>query len=183
MKFLIITAGFLLVGFLNSGLNAGEIYTWTDKEGNLHVTDTPPPAKSKLKDTLEYQERTPAEIQELKNLKKKRTEDRGQEEKLNRVDQAQRRARQADARAQQAVEQAEQITRDTEIYIRRLSSTKEKRKQFRNKIQREAGRAQAAQARARKAIEDARQAAEEVRRVEEELKAQEEQTPPDGQIQ
>ncbi len=176
MKFLIITVGILLVGFLNSGLFAGQVYTWTDKDGNLHVTDTPPPPKSNLKDTLEYQEKTAAEIQGLKNRKKWRDEKRGQEEKINSVEEAKRRARQADERAKKAVEQAEQITGDTEIYIRRLSSTKEKRKQFRKKIKREAGRAQAAQARARKAIEDARQAAAEARLAEEELKAQAEQT-------
>lgn len=180
MKFLIITVSFLLVGFLNSVLYAGQVYTWTDKDGNLHVTDTPPPPKSNLKDTLEYQEKTAAEIQELKNLKKKRAEEKGQEAKINSVDEAKRRARQADERAKKAVEQAEQITSDAEIYIKRLSSTKEKRKQFRKKIQREAARAQAAQARAKAAIQDANQAAEEARLAEEELKAP---TQPEEQIQ
>jgi chemotaxis protein histidine kinase CheA len=163
MKFLIIAAGILLVSLLNFGLYAGQVYTWTDKDGNLHVTDTPPPPKSNLKDTLEYEERTAAEIQELKNRKKLRVEESAQEEKINKVEEAKRRARQADERAKKAVEQAEQITSDAESYIRRLSSTKEKRKQFRKKIQREAARAQAAQANARKAIEDANQAAEDAR--------------------
>jgi predicted nucleotidyltransferase len=107
MKFLIISVGILLVGFLNSGLFAGQVYTWTDKDGNLHVTDTPPPPKSNLKDTLEYQEKTAAEIQELKNRKKLRDEKGGQEERINRVEEAKRRARQADERAKKAVEQAE----------------------------------------------------------------------------
>jgi len=175
MKLLIITAGFLLVGFQISVLYAGQVYTWTDKDGNLHVTDTPPPPKSNLKDTLEYQEKTAAEIRELKNRKKSRDEKRGQAAKINRVDQAKRRARQADERAKKAVEQAEQITSASEIYIRRLASTKEKRKQFRKKIQKEAERARAAQAFAKKAIEDASQAAEEARLAEEELKAQTQQ--------
>jgi hypothetical protein len=52
MKFLIIIACILSVGFLNSSLIAGEVYTWTDENGNLHVTDTPPPPKSKIKETL-----------------------------------------------------------------------------------------------------------------------------------
>jgi hypothetical protein len=176
MKFLITTACILLVGFLNSSLIAGKVYTWTDENGNLHVTDTPPPPKSKIKATLEYQEKTAAEIQELQNRKKKRAEEWEQEKRTGSVDEAKRQARQADERAKKAIEQAEQITRDAETYIRRLSSTKEKRKQFRKKIQREAQRAQAAQGRARKAIEDAAQAAEEARLAEEELKkAQEEQ--------
>ena len=175
MKFLITIACILLVGFLNSSLIAGEVYTWTDENGNLHVTDTPPPPKSKIKDTLEYQEKTAAEIQELQNRKKKRAEEWEQEKRTGSVDEAKRQAREADERAKKSVDQAEQITRDAETYIRRLSSTKEKRKQFRKKIQRETQRAQAAQDRARKAIEDAAVAAEEARLAEEELKkAQEE---------
>ena len=170
MKFLIMTACVLLVGFLNSSLIAGQVYTWTDENGNLHVTDTPPPPKSKIKDTLEYEEKTAAEIQELQNRKQKRVEKWEQEKRLGGVEAAKRQARQADERAKKAVEQAEQITRDAETYIRRLSSTKEKRKQFRKKIQRETQRAQAAQDRARKAIENAAVAAEEARLAEEELK-------------
>ena len=183
MKFLAITIAFLLVGLLNPGLYAGQVYTWTDKDGNLHVTDTPPPPKSNLKDTLEYQERTAAEIQELKNLKKRRAEESVQAAKINSVHEAKRRARQAGARAKKAVEQAEQISSDAEIYIRRLSSTREKRKQFRKKIQREAARAKAAQTRAEKAIEDASQAAEEARLAAEELNAQDEPTQQEAQIQ
>jgi len=176
MKFLIMTACILLVGFLNSSLIAGQVYTWTDENGNLHVTDTPPPPKSKIKDTLEYQETTAAEILELQNRQEMRSDKREQEKRMGSVEAAKRQARQADERAKKFVDQAEQITRDAETYIKRLSSTKEKRKQIRKKIQRETQRAQAAQDRARKAIEDAAVAAEEARLAEEELKkAQEEQ--------
>jgi hypothetical protein len=173
MKFFVITACILLLGFINSSLIAGQVYTWTDENGNLHVTDTPPPPKSKVKDTLEYEERNAIELHELQNRNKRRAEKWEQEKKTSSVEAAKRQARQADERAKEAVEQAEKITKDAETYIRRLSSTKEKRKQFRKKIQREAQRAQAAQERARKAIEDAAQAAEEARLAEKELKAQE----------
>ncbi len=174
MKFLPIIIGILLAGVFSSGLIAGQVYTWTDENGNLHVTDTPPPPKSKVKDTLEYQEKTAAEIQELRNIKERRDRDRLQETKTNRVEEAKRRAREADKDAQTAAEQADQITQEVEVYVRRLGSTKEKRKQFRKKIQREIQRAEAAQARARQAAEDARQAAKDARLAEEELKTQEE---------
>ena len=174
MKFFAITACILLAGFLNSNLIAGQVYTWTDENGNLHVTDTPPPPKSKLKDTLEYEEKTAADIREFQNRKDKLTEEREQEKRAAGVEEAKRRARQAEERSQKAVEQAEQITRDAETYIKRLSSTKEKRKQFRKKIQKETQRAEAAQERARIAIEDAAVAAEEARLAEEELKKSQE---------
>lgn len=174
MKFLPIIICILLVGVFSSGLIAGQVYTWTDENGNLHVTDTPPPPKSKVKDTLEYQEKTAADIQELQNIKERRDQDRLQETKTNRVAEAKKRARQADKAAQTAAEQADQITQEVEVYIRRLGSTKEKRKQFRKKIQREIQRAEGAQMRARQAAEDAKQAAEDARLAEEELKPQKE---------
>lgn len=174
MKFLPIIICILLVGVFNSGLIAGQVYTWTDENGNLHVTDTPPPPKSKVKDTLEYQEKTAADIQELQNIKERRDQDRLQETKTNRVAEAKKRAREADKAAQTAAEQADQITQEVEVYIRRLGSTREKRKQFRKKIQREIQRAEAAQMRARQAAEDAKQAAEDARLAEEELKPQKE---------
>ena len=65
MKFFASIIGILLVGFSGSGLIAGQVYTWTDENGNLHVTDTPPPPKSRLKDTLEYQEKTPPGIRKM----------------------------------------------------------------------------------------------------------------------
>jgi len=172
MKFLPIIICILLVGVFSSGLIAGQVYTWTDENGNLHVTDTPPPPKSKVKDTLEYQEKTAADIQELQNIKERRDQDRLQETKTNRVEEAKKRAREADKAAQTAAEQADQITQEVEVYIRRLGSTREKRKQFRKKIQREIQRAEAAQMRARQAAEDAKQAAEDARLAEEELKPQ-----------
>ena len=174
MKFLSIITCILCLGVFSSGLIAGQVYTWTDENGNLHVTDTPPPPKSKLKDTLEYQPKNAADIQELENRDKKRELDRQDETKKGRVEEAKKRAREADKTAQAAAAEADQITQEVEVYIRRLGSTKEKRKQFRKKIQREIQRAEGAQMRARQAAEDAKQAAEDARLAEEELKPQKE---------
>ena len=172
MKISVIIICVFLVGIFNSNLFAGQVYTWTDENGNLHVTDTPPPARAKVKDTLEYEEKTAAEIQELQNRQQRRDQQRQEEAEINRVEAAKKRAREADEAAQIAAEEADQITQEVEAYVRRLGSTKEKRKQFRKRIQREIGRAEAAQARARQAAEDAAQAAEDARLAEEEFSAQ-----------
>ncbi|MDX1707616.1 MAG: DUF4124 domain-containing protein [Desulfobacterales bacterium] len=172
MKFSTILCGILLMGIFNSSLPGGQVFTWTDENGNLHVTDTPPPPRAKVKDTLEYQEKTVEEIQALQNRRQRRDLEREQDAKGNRVDDAKKRAREADQAAQKATEDADQITQEVEAYVRRLGSTKEKRKQFRKKIQREIQRAEDAQERARQAVEDARQANEEARLVEEEFNAQ-----------
>ncbi|MBW2436200.1 MAG: DUF4124 domain-containing protein [Deltaproteobacteria bacterium] len=172
MKFLMVIICALLVAIFNTNLFGGQVYTWTDENGNLHVTDTPPPARAKVKDTLEYEEKTAAEIQELQNRQQRRDQQRQEEAEINRVEAAKKRAREADEAAQIAAEEADQITQEVEAYVRRLGSTKEKRKQFRKRIQREIGRAEAAQARARRAAEDAAQAAEDARLAEEEFSAQ-----------
>ena len=176
MKISVIIICVFLVGIFNSNLFAGQVYTWTDENGNLHVTDTPPPPKSKIKDTLEYQKKTAAEIQALQDRKEQLNRKRGEEAKINRVEEAKKRAREADKAAQEAAEQANKITQEVEVYVRRLGSTKEKRKQFRKRIQREIQRAEAAQKRARQSVEDARQAAEEARQIEEEFNNQQMQT-------
>jgi wobble nucleotide-excising tRNase len=176
MKISAIIICVFLVGIFNSNLFAGQVYTWTDENGNLHVTDTPPPPKSKIKDTLEYQKKTAAEIQALQDRKEQLNRKRGEEAKINRVEEAKKRAREADKAAQEAAEQANKITQEVEVYVRRLGSTKEKRKQFRKRIQREIQRAEAAQQRARQSVEDARQAAEEARQIEEEFNNQQMQT-------
>lgn len=41
---------------LASTAHAGETYKWTDQEGNLHYTQTPPPAGAELEKTLSYDE-------------------------------------------------------------------------------------------------------------------------------
>jgi len=108
MKFYAIVICVLLAGFLSSGLIAGQVYTWTDENGNLHVTDTPPPPKSKVKDTLEYQEKTAAEIQELEQHQQMRQEKKSGEAIRQQADAAAKKAAEADYEAQQASQKATQ---------------------------------------------------------------------------
>jgi len=171
MKFFSIITGILLVGFLNSGLIAGQVYTWTDENGNLHVTDTPPPPKSKVKDTLEYQEKTAAEIQALKQRQSIRDEQKQEESVRQQADAAAKRAVKADQDAQAASQKAadayENAMRTYKIY----GNTKDKRKKFKNRIRRAFDEADAAQARASEAAEYARQAQEAARAAAKEVEA------------
>ncbi len=45
-----------------SGLLAGSIYTWTDKNGAVHITETPPPGAA-VEDALSNPPETPAPVQ------------------------------------------------------------------------------------------------------------------------
>ena len=40
---------------------AGEVYTWTDAEGNIHITDRPPKDSTQVDSVIRYSK--PAEIQ------------------------------------------------------------------------------------------------------------------------
>jgi IgA-specific serine endopeptidase len=40
---------------MTAELAADKVYTWTDENGKLHITQEPPPKKAKLKDTMDYQ--------------------------------------------------------------------------------------------------------------------------------
>lgn len=103
---LIILSSFILY----SPLFAGEIYIWTDKNGIKHITDTPPPAKTKGKVEREsYRQETPAEIEAWKQ-KQAEAADR-----LYGKDQAERRAsklnwqiNEANARRRESLEENRQ---------------------------------------------------------------------------
>jgi prophage tail gpP-like protein len=176
MKSLRIALCMLLAGFLNSGLIAGQVYTWTDKDGNLHVTDTPPPPKAEIKDTLEYQEKTFADIQEMQRRQEDRAKQKSEEAVRRQADKAAGQAAQADkdaqAAAQQAEEQYQKALRTYEIY----GKTPEKRKKFKTRIRRAFDQAESAQQRASAAAENARQAQAEARSALENANALEEKS-------
>ena len=46
--------GSIFIFVSTSFVSAGEIYTWTDKDGNLHITEHPPPKGAKLKEVTTY---------------------------------------------------------------------------------------------------------------------------------
>lgn len=170
---------------LTLGAQAGQVYTWTDEQGNLHITDSPPPKNAKIKDVVTYQQKAVDEERTEKQLQK---EEQPQDLKVKQnqlIEEAKRKARQADTRAKEAVARAEQITRNNNAYIKRLGSTREKRKQFKKRIERLKQEAVLAQDVANAAIEDARRAFEAVRELEEKIAKENQQpqkkTPPPSQ--
>ena len=52
MKKLIVTAALLMLPL--SDLHAGEVYKWTDAEGKVHFSATPPPKKAKTVEVKQY---------------------------------------------------------------------------------------------------------------------------------
>ena len=171
MKFLAIITSILLIGSLNSGLIAGQVYTWTDENGNLHVTDTPPPPKSKVKDTLEYQEKTAAEIQELKQRQLIRQDQKSTDAVHQQADLASKKAAKADQEAQEASQKAAEAYENAMQTYKRYGNTKDKRKKFKKRLRRAFDEAEAAQAHASEAAENARQAQEVAKSAQKEVEA------------
>ena len=57
-----------------SVLNAGEIYYWTDKNGEIHITDTPPPQDAEHKETIRYKDSTPQKIEDFQQEREQDSE-------------------------------------------------------------------------------------------------------------
>ena len=60
--------GFIIVFFFatTGPLSADKVYTWTDKDGNLHITDQPPPEGANVRNVIKYKPQSEKEVQEFK---------------------------------------------------------------------------------------------------------------------
>ena len=57
MRYLLTGFVLVLIFLTNSELSADKVYTWTDKDGNMHITAEPPPQNARVKDVLQYEPR------------------------------------------------------------------------------------------------------------------------------
>jgi hypothetical protein len=54
MKYLLMGISLMLIFLATAELSAAQLYTWMDENGNLHITQTPPPKNAKLDDVMTY---------------------------------------------------------------------------------------------------------------------------------
>jgi len=128
MIYFIASAILLFSLFAATILGAQKLYTWTDENGVLHITEQPPPKSAKVEDVVTYKERTPEELEAIERNKDNIRREFGQAQ-LDREQEARLKAKQAEEQAKKEYEYNQE-------YIKRLSSTKRKRRQFRKKIER-----------------------------------------------
>jgi hypothetical protein len=173
MKPFIIGIGLFFALLIGSSLNAQKIFTWTDQNGVIHLSDQPPPEKDRAKDVevMKYEEKTPQEIEAIQSKKETLRQKLDKVEQIDKARQGEIQARKAEDQARQAMQKAQEEYEYNNEYIRRLTSTKNKRKKFRKRVNRiieenEASRIEAKEAveRAEKAVQRARKAAEEARK-------------------
>ena len=155
MRFLTATAIVLFSLCTASLPGAQKLYTWTDENGVLHITDHPPPQRAQIEEVVTYKERTPEEQQAIDRRKRELRRELDQDFQQVKSQEAQLKAKQAEEAAQKSLEQAEEKYEQNKAYIDRLSNRKWKRKQFRKKIDRLKKETEESYAEAKEAAEQA----------------------------
>lgn len=94
--------GLIFILVSASYLPAAEIYTWTDKDGNLHITKDPPPKGTQLKEVTPYSNKTETQGSDNIEPQNSRVTDREDKKGAKEIDEAQRKADSAAKKAQEA---------------------------------------------------------------------------------
>jgi chromosome segregation ATPase len=156
---------------------ADSIYTWTDKSGVLHFTDTPPPNQAKVLNRLDYQ---PEPQQKGTSSDQIDEKEQQREEKQTAAQEAERKRRAADEAmqaAQQAVKQAETAKAEAEAYYDKVGAKSRRVKSLRYKLKAYDDRAVEAAKHADELLQQATQAEADAQAAEERLKTFD-QSPP-----
>jgi hypothetical protein len=113
MKYTCTAAAILIFLLIGLNLGAGEIITWTDENGNVNITNLPPPAGIKIQNVIPYKKRPDEEIRKYEHLQEQKRQDRLKQEKIqeakkaeNDAEKARNEAKEAESRAQEAVQKA-----------------------------------------------------------------------------
>ncbi len=159
MKFLSLTLVLVISGLAAPHLYAQQIYTWTDENGIIHITDQAPPKKARVEDITKYEEKPPQEEAAIETRKQQIRKDIEQRDKVEEARRAAIEAREAEKRAAEAMEKAREETQANEDYVRYLSNRRWKRKKFKKRIERIKIETEASQAQAEAAVKEAQEAA------------------------
>ena len=131
----------------SAGLHAETVYTWRDRNGDLHITDTPPPARTEGVETVHYTAppadpaRTSSEPDDTG--KKPSADDASGPENAE--------ISLAEARALEAREKADDALRKQKELLGRLGRNKKMRRRNRYKLSRAAAHAEAMEKQAQEA--------------------------------
>ena len=133
-----IIAGFILIFcfFAASITGAQKLYTWTDENGNLHITQDPPPKSAKVEDVVKYRERSPEEEAARQRRNEEFRKGLKREKQREETRDARQEADKAEKEAQRLRDQAQKEYDYNKEYIDKLSNRKWKRKKFRKRIDR-----------------------------------------------
>ena len=170
MKYFITGIVVILSFFMTAELTADKVYTWTDENGNLHITQDPPPKKARLKETMDYQPRPAKADLESQGRKETGTDAKLRRQKSDEARQARAEAEKARREAEIARGIADEATRMAKEYSESNDPNKVMQQTYEYQMEEAIEDAEAAEERARIAEEKAINAEKEANLVEEQAK-------------
>jgi hypothetical protein len=156
IKFMVLLGTVTFIFLSASGLWCGSIYTWTDKNGAVHITETPPPPGAAVEDAMSnppesaVQPSPPQPPQSIGAWEVQQAEQQAQQAQ-EQLEAARQQAAEAEQEAQQTIRQSEEYigTHDKNQYMRRV---------FTYELKQAADAARAAAAKAQEAAGQVQQA-------------------------
>jgi type IV secretory pathway VirB10-like protein len=155
-----------------SGLLAGSIYTWTDKNGAVHITETPPPPGAAVEDAMSNPPESPAPVQPSPPPQSIGDWEVQQAEQQAR--QAQEQLEAARQKAAEAEQEAQQTIRQSEEYIDTHDNNQYMRRVLKYQLRQAAAAAQAAEAKAEEAADQVKQAEQDAAAAEQQVQGAQE---------
>jgi hypothetical protein len=174
MKTFFAAIGLLCLFFTHSGVSADQIYTWTDKDGHMHITAEPPPQNARVKDVLQYEPRPEQNIPEAEPERNAETEATAEKPVPDYVLRARARAEKARNEAEIARARAEELAKTAEKYIETHNRNEYMRRAYKYQLRKAAEDAKNAREKARIAEENASEAEKKAKYAEERAKLLEE---------
>ena len=160
----------MLSFFMTADLAADTVYTWTDENGNLHITQDPPPKKAELKETMDYQ--PPPAKADLGSEHRPQigAEAELKKQKPDEAQQARAEAEKAKKAAEIARDKAEEVTRMAKEYGESNNQNKVTQQTYEFQMEKSIEDAKAAEERARIAEEKAIDAEKKAKLAEEQVR-------------
>jgi hypothetical protein len=155
IRFIVLLGTVTLIFQSAPGLWGGSIYTWTDKNGAVHITETPPPPGAAVEDVLSNppDPPTPAQPSPPQPIGNWEVEQAEQQAR-----QAQEQLETARQKAAEAEQEARQTIRQSEEYLDTHDNNQYMRRAFKYELRQAAEAAQAAEAKAREEAAQVKQA-------------------------
>ena len=161
--------GSILILVSTSYLPAEEIYTWTDKDGNLHITNSPPPKGATLNEVTTYSDRPGTQESGHQDTQKSQVTNAERFEKAKEDDAAQHKADIAVEKAQEAATKAsDAILKAHDAKDKRASQERQDRNRIsKDDVKKAEGEAMRAQEKSKEALEKAKEARDKAEKAQE----------------
>jgi hypothetical protein len=177
LKYLTATAVLIFFCFNAAVSNADKLYIWTDKSGETHITQEPPPEGVQSNSVIDYTPQPEKEVKRYEQQQQIKFETQRLDQRRQEALAARKKADAARREAQQARIEADTVTRKAQEYIDTHNRNQYMRRAFKYERRKAAEEADAAQEKAREAEKRAQAAEEEAQLAAQRLQQALQQTP------